>query len=74
MTETIFLRENRAQLVVNEMNNGTKIISEPDHDGWVKISVEINDKYDMLALYHAGQRAARIVDEEYATALKEKVA
>ena len=41
MTHTFSLREQRAQIVVKEMNNGTKIASEPDQDGWVKLEVVI---------------------------------
>jgi hypothetical protein len=64
MTHKIVLKEQRAQLVVKEMNNGTKITSEPDAEGWVALEVEIVGSSDVLALYFAGMSAARQADRE----------
>lgn len=65
MTYKIVLREQRAQLVVKEMNNGTRITSEPDNEGWVGLEVVIDNGYDILSLYHAGMSAQRQHDEEF---------
>jgi len=65
MTYTMCLRESRAQIVVNEMNNGTQIISEPDSDGYVRLSVVIEGSYDILSLYHAGMAAQVQLDKQY---------
>lgn len=65
MTYTIILKERRAQLVVNEMNNGTKIVTEPDHEGWVKVAVELTHDYHALALYHAGMEAKKQFDADW---------
>lgn len=65
MTYKIVLKERRAQLVVKEMNNGTKIISEPDQEGWVTVAVELSHDFDALALYHAGMEAKRQMDQDF---------
>ena len=57
MTYKITLKKDRAEIVVRELNNETKIISEPDEYGWVKIQVVLNNDWDALQLYHAGMRA-----------------
>jgi len=67
MTYTIVLKEQRAQIVVKELNNGSKIVTEPDGDGWVKVAVEINRDYDILALYHAGMEARVQMENEWKT-------
>jgi hypothetical protein len=71
MTYKISLKESRAQLVVKELNNGTKITSEPDNDGWVVLEVEIDHAFDILSLYHAGMEAARQMDNEWKQSRKE---
>ena len=70
MTYRICLKEQRAQVVVKEMNNGTKIVGEPDNEGWVTLEVEIDGTFDVLALYHAGMEAMRQVDREREEARK----
>lgn len=70
MTYNFSLKEQRAQLVVNEMNNGTKIISESDKDGWVRLEVVVESSYDALCLYHAGFAACRQMDKEFEEARK----
>ena len=68
MKYKISLKESRAQLVVKEMNNGTKIVGEPDQDGWVALEVEIDHAFDILAMYHAGMEAAKQSDKEWEAA------
>lgn len=65
MKYKISLKEQRAQLVVKELNNGTKITSEPDEEGWVCLEVEIDHAFDVLAMYHAGMEATRQADREW---------
>jgi hypothetical protein len=65
MTYKISLKEQRAQVVVNAMNNGTRITSEPDNEGWVSLEVEIHHASDALALYHAGMEASRQQQREW---------
>tara|TARA_R110000868_G_scaffold34853_2_gene125458 strand:- start:512 stop:757 length:246 start_codon:yes stop_codon:yes gene_type:complete len=65
MTHTISLKESRALIVVKEMKNGTKIVSEPDQDGWVKLEVVISDSWDVLQMYHAGMEARAELDREF---------
>lgn len=65
MTYKITLKEQRAQLVVNELNNATRITSEPDQDGWVCLEIHLDSSYDALCLYHAGVAAKRQMDEEF---------
>jgi len=65
MTFTILLKESRAQLVINKMDNGTSIISECDVDGWVKLNVVIDSSWDTLQLYHAGMDAQQQQDSEW---------
>ena len=65
MTYTICLHKQRAQLVVKGLNNGTRIVSEPDSDGWVKLEVVISHSCDILHLYHAGMSAERQRDLEF---------
>jgi len=65
MTYSIVLKEQRAQLVVKELNNDTKITSEPDNEGWVSVQVVIEGSFDVLALYHAGMEAKRQMDKEF---------
>ena len=57
-------------MVVKEMNNGTKIVGEPDNEGWVTVVVEINNDYDVLSLYHAGMAAKVQQQHEYEEARK----
>ena len=64
MTHTIILKERRAQLVVKEMSNGTKIVSEPNQEGWVKVEVQIDRDWDALSLFHAGIEARKQLEEE----------
>lgn len=71
MTFTILLKESRAQLVVNKMNNGTSIISECDADGWVRLNVVIDSSWDTLQLYHAGMDAQQQQDNEWKQHIKE---
>jgi hypothetical protein len=71
MTFTIALKESRAQLVVKELNNDTKIISELDSDGWVRLEVVINNSFDALQLYHSGMEVARQMDNEWKQSRKE---
>jgi hypothetical protein len=73
MTHNIILKEQRAQLVVKEMNNGTKIISEPDQDGWVRLEVVIEGTFDILSLYHAGMSACRQMEKEVSEATSKLV-
>jgi hypothetical protein len=73
MTYKIILKEQRAQLVVKELNNATRITSEPDHEGWVSIEVHINNGYDALSLYHAGMRAQMQAEKEFAAERKVSV-
>jgi hypothetical protein len=68
MKYKMLLKESRAQLVVKELNNGTKIVSEPDQDGYVALEVEIDNRVDILSLYHAGMEAARQMDREWEAA------
>ena len=70
MTYKISLKEQRAQVVVNTMNNGTKIVGEPDQEGWVTIVIEINNDYDALSLYHAGMEAKAQQNREWEEARK----
>lgn len=65
MTYKIYLREPKAQIVVNELKNGTKITSEPDENGWVELEVVIENRVDVLHLYHAGMEAERYADAEF---------
>lgn len=65
MTYLMCLKESRAQVVVKEMNNDTKIISQPDQDGYVKISVVIDSFVDVLSMYHAGMEAKAQMDREF---------
>jgi hypothetical protein len=64
MTTTIVLKESRALIVVKEMKNGTKIVSAPDEDGWVKLEVEISNSWDVLQMYHAGMEARAEMERE----------
>jgi len=66
MTYTLALKSQRAQLIVNNLNNGTKIISEPDAHGYVKILIVIEDSTDVLSIYHSGIAAAEQMEEEFA--------
>jgi hypothetical protein len=66
MTYTLFLKPQRAQLIVNNLNNGTKIVGEPNADGYAKIEIVINDSTDVLFLYHSGIDAAAQMDKEFA--------
>ena len=65
MTHTIQLKERRAQVVVKEMNNATKIISQPDEDGWVKIEIAVDSSWDALQLFHAGMSAQSQLTNEH---------
>lgn len=65
MVYTISLKERRAQLVVEQMNNSTKIVSGPDEDGWVRVAIEITHDIDALSLYHAGMDAKSQMDKEF---------
>jgi hypothetical protein len=73
MTYNFSLKESRAQIVVKEMNNGTKIVTEPDSNGWVSLEVHIDTGYDALCLYHAGMSACRQMDREFDEARKVSV-
>ena len=69
MVYTISLKEQRAQLVVKEMNNSTKIVSDTaDEEGWVRVAIEISNDFDALCLYHAGMEAKRQLDKEFEAA------
>ena len=70
MTHTFSLKESRALVVVKEMNNGTKILTEPDKDGWVRVEVVIESGYDALCLYHAGVAGCRLMDREFEASLR----
>ena len=65
MVYTISLKEQRAQLVVKEMNNTTKILSGPDEEGWCRVSIEISKDWDALQLYHAGMEAQKQFDRDW---------
>jgi len=65
MTYTIYLREAKAQIVVNELNNGTRIVGEVGEDGYVALEVVIENRIDVLHLYHAGMEAERHSDREW---------
>lgn len=69
-TFKIVLREQRAQLVIKELNNETRIISEPDAEGWVKVEVVLRNSYDALCLYHAGMAARAQMDAEFEASQK----
>ena len=69
MTYTLTFKQQRAQLIVNNLNNGTKIVSEPDADGYVKIEIVIEYASDVLFLYHSGIDAARQIDDEVRAAM-----
>ena len=64
MTYLIALKESRAQIVVDSLNNGTRIVSRLDNDGYVKLEVVINSFIDVLSLYHAGMDAQVALERE----------
>jgi hypothetical protein len=66
MVYTISLKEQRAQVIIKEMNNSTKIISGPDEEGWCRVAIEITHDFDALSLYHAGMEAKKQFDKEFA--------
>jgi hypothetical protein len=70
MTYKIILKEQRAQVVVKERNNGTRITSEPDNEGSLSLEVEIDHASDVLALYHSGMEACRQQQGEWEKARK----
>lgn len=65
MTHTIILKERRAQLLVKEMNNGTAIVTEPDESGWVRVSVRLEEDWDVLSLFHAGMSAQKQFEKDW---------
>jgi len=65
MVYTISLKEQRAQLVVKEMNNTAMIVSGPDKEGWCRVSIELSHDFDALALYHAGMEAQKQFDRDW---------
>ena len=54
MTHTLTLLERRAIRIVEEMAGQARIVSAPDHEGYVKIEIEIRYSTDILFLFHAG--------------------
>ena len=57
MTYSFFVKSQRAQHIVNELEDRAKIVTEEDKDGFVKVEMNINNDYDLLCLFHAGVRA-----------------
>lgn len=54
MNYTLPILKDRAEMIVNSMNNETKIMTQPDSKNFVNINIEIKDALDLLNLYHAG--------------------
>jgi hypothetical protein len=54
MTDRISVLERRANRIVEAMNGQAKIVTEPDHEGYVRVEIEVRHAADLLFLYHAG--------------------